>query len=609
MLMRMLRRLLSGRSRPQSPPATEEALRTQAVALHRDGQLSEAEAAYRSILAQNPGDAAVLGLLGHCLTLQGRYAGSVEVLRRAVAIDPDSAETLFNLAVACKSLGEHSKALAHLRKAMQMRPDFIEAHLVAAEVSHAGGDHAAAETLFRAALALQPGHLEANHNFGVFLYGCGRPGEAIECFRRAIESKPDFAPAHGHLVSVVSGSAGCPASEIYREQRAWAHRFADALAPANPHYANSRESLRRLRIGYVSADLSAHPIANFFEPLLEKHDRGAFEIHCYYTGRSTDPVNQRLRGLADRWIDCADATDAALAQQIKDDQIDILVDLSAHTKGHRLQVFARKPAPLQVSYLGYPTSTGIVAIDYRISDHRIDPDPADPYSAEKVWRLPQSYYCYRPDGDLPEVTPLPALHRGYVTFGSFNNMVKLEPKTLALWAQVLQAAPAAKLFLKARNLADAQMQQQIAVHFLRCGIAEDRLILRGWEAQTVHHLAQYNSVDIALDPAHYNGATTSCEALLMGVPVVTRRGDSHLSRLGASVLTAAGLPACIAGSDAEFVAKCAALAGDLDGLQALRMRLRARVLGSALMNETGFVQAFEQAYREMWVNWCARQQP
>lgn len=607
MLMQMLRRLLFAWPRPQSTPAATEALRTQAVALHRDGKLSEAEAAYRSILGQHPGDAAALGLLGHCLTLQGRYADAVAILRRAVASDPGSAETLFNLAVACKSQGEHSMALAHLRKAIQMRPDFIEAHLVAAEVSHVSGDHAAAEAMFRSALALQPGHVEANHNFGVFLYGCGRPVEAIECFRWAIESKADFAPAHGYLVSVVSGSAGCPASEIYREQRAWAHRFADALAPVNPHYANNRESLRRLRIAYVSPDLCAHPIANFFEPLLERHDRDGFEIHCYYTGRSADPVNQRLRLLADRWTDCADAADAALAQQIKDDQIDILVDLSAHTKGHRLQVFARKPAPLLVSYLGYPTSTGIAAIDYRISDHRIDPDPADPYSAETVWRLPESYYCYRPGGDLPEVAPLAALHQGYVTFGSFNNMVKLDPKTLSLWAQVLRAVPAAKLFLKARSLADAQMRQQIAAHFLRCGIAEDRLVLRGWEAQTVHHLAQYNSIDIALDPAHYNGATTSCEALLMGVPVVTRRGDSHLSRLGASVLTAAGLPACIAGSDAEFVAKCAGLAGDLDGLQALRTRLRAQVRGSALMNETGFVAAFEQAYRRMWVNWCARQ--
>ena len=607
MLIRLLRQFLSGLARSRVAPADYAAVRAHALGLHREGKLAQAESAYRSILVRVPDDAVTLGLFGHCLLLQGRFAEAVDVLTRAVAGDPASADALFNLAVAYKSQRAFAPALANVQKALGLRPAFVEARLVAAEVCLAGGDYAGAEAQFRAALELQPDHLEANHNFGVFLYGCGRPAEAIECFRRAIAANPAFAPAHGYLVAVVSGAAGWPPAEIYREQRVWAARFAEALTPSSMHYANRPEKFRRLRIGYVSPDLCTHPIANFFEPLLERHDRAGFESFCYYTGRSTDPVNQRLRGLADGWIDCAELDDIALARQIQADRIDVLVDLSAHTKGHRLAVFARRPAPLQVSYLGYPTSTGIAAIDYRISDHQIDPDPADPYSAEKVLRLPATYYCFRHFGELPPVGPLPALENGFVTFGSFNNLTKLDPDTLALWAQVLAAVPASRLILKTRSLGDSQMQQQVAAHFSRRGIDEGRLMLRGWEAQTASHLAHYNNVDIALDPAHYNGATTTCEALLMGVPVATRRGNTHMSRLGASLLTAAGLPEHIAANDEGFVALCVALAGDLAALQALRSRLRGQVCASALMDETGFVRAFEAAYREIWIDWCERQ--
>jgi predicted O-linked N-acetylglucosamine transferase (SPINDLY family) len=608
MLIRLLRKLLTTVPSPARPsPRPMEDQRSLAVSLHREGRLTEAEATYRLVLAHSPDDAAVLGLLGHCLTLQGRFDEAVEFLKRAAEIDPDSAETLFNLALAYKSQGAFLPAVSCLRKAIQLRPDFVEAYANAAEVLKLSGDYAGAESHFRKALEIAPGHAEAHYNFGIFHYNLGRPNEAIESFRRALAIKPDFALAHGSLVSVMSGAPGYTAPEIYREQRAWASRFADPLTPGAPRYANRPDRQRRLRIGYLSADLWRHPIANFFEPLLVCHDRAGFEIVCYDAARVNDAVNQRLRTRADRWIECAGLGDEALAKRIGDDQIDILVDLSAHTKNNRLPVFARKPAPVLVSYLGYPTSTGVAAIDYRISDHEIDPVAVDEYSAEKVVRLADTYYCFRAPENLPDVGPLPAVSRGHVTFGSFNNIVKLEPQTIELWSRVLNALPAAQLFLKTKSLSDAQMRQHIAALFQRQGVAEDRLILRGWEAQTAHHLAQYNDVDIALDPAHYNGATTTCEALLMGVPVVTLKGNTHLSRLGASVLRAAGLPEMVTATSEQFVEKCAALARDLPALAQLRSRLRAQVQASALMDEAGFTRALEDVYRTMWASWCDRQ--
>lgn len=607
MLIRLLRRLLPVLSLPRPSLQPRNDARARAVALHRDGRFTEAAAAYRLVLAHRPDDAAVLGLLGHCLTLQGQFDDAVEVLKRAAAADPASAETRFNLGLAYKSQGAFLPAIASLQKAIGLRPDFIEAYVNAAEVFKLNGDYAAAELHFRTALARSPAHAEAHYNFGMFLYNLGRPAEAIECFRRALLHKPDFAVAHGSLVAVMSGAPGYLASEIYREQRAWASRFADPLTPRAPRYPNRVDSRRRLRIGYLSPDLKRHPIANFFEPLLACHDRAEFEIVCYDAAKAKDAVNQRLRRLAERWIDCESLDDEALAQRIRDDRIDILIDLSAHTKNNRLLVFARKPAPVLVSYLGYPTSTGMAAIDYRISDHEIDPDALTAFSSEQVVRLTDTYYCFRPPDGTPEVGPLPAVLRGYVTFGSFNNIVKLDAQTIELWARVLNALPLAKLFLKTRSLADAQMRQHIAARFLRHGVAEDRLILRGWEAQTEHHLAQYNSVDIALDPAHYNGATTTCEALLMGVPVVTLRGETHLSRLGASVLSATGLPQLVAATGEQFVDKCVALAQDLPGLAIMRRDLRTQVRSSALMNEAGFTRALEREYRNIWASWCGRQ--
>jgi predicted O-linked N-acetylglucosamine transferase (SPINDLY family) len=607
MLIRLLRQLLAGVPRRDNAPAADAAQRARAVALHRSGQLAEAAAAYRSILAQNPHDAAMLGLLGHCLTLQGDHDAAVELLLQAAAIDAGAAAIRFNLAVAYKAKGAYALALDSLNAALRLHPAFVEAHVNAAEVARLSGDYDCAEAHFRAALAIDPRHAEAHYNFGIHFHNLGQPLEAIACFRRAIEVKPDFALAHGNLVAVASAAPGYNAVAILDEQRAWAHRFADPLTPPAPRYANAADGRRRLRVGYVSPDLWQHPITNFFEPLLERHDRAAFEVICYDTAKINDAVNQRLRARADGWVDCAALDEVALTQRIRDDRIDILVDLSAHTKNNRLPVFARKPAPVQVSYLGYPTSTGMAAIDYRLSDSVLDPDGFDCYSAEQVVRLPGTYFCFRPPPALPPVGPLPAAARGHLTFGSFNNLAKLNAPTVARWAQVLNALPDSKLFLKTKSLADAQIQCRVAAAFAAHGIAESRLLMRGWEVQTRHHLDHYNEVDIALDPAPYNGVTTTCEALLMGVPVVVLRGDTHLSRMGASLLVAAGLPELIVATPEEYLQKCLSLAGDPSALATLRAQLRGRVAASALMDEAGFTRALEREYRSMWLTWCRRQ--
>jgi len=358
---------------------------------------------------------------------------------------------------------------------------------------------------------------------------------------------------------------------------------------------------RKLRIGYVSPDFRRHSVAWFFEPLLRAHDRERFEVHCYYNNLAEDDATARIRSEADGFRPIYGEPPATVADWIAEDGIDILVDLAGHTGDNRLMLFGLKPAPVQMTWLGYPGTTGVETIDYRLTDARADPPgAADEYSSETLIRLPDCFHCYGPMPEAPEPTAGSATEPGAVTFGSFNNITKVTPELVGLWSRLLRELPDSRLLLKAKGLQDPTTRGRYEALFAAEGIGSDRLELIGFLEDSRDHLALYGRVDVALDTMPYNGTTTTCEALWMGVPVVTAAGETHAARVGVSLLTAAGAPELIAPDEDGYVALAKALACDLERLRSLRAGLRQRMAASPLTDAPRFTRAVEQAMSNAW---------
>jgi predicted O-linked N-acetylglucosamine transferase (SPINDLY family) len=377
-------------------------------------------------------------------------------------------------------------------------------------------------------------------------------------------------------------------------------------ASGEPPHPNHPDPERRLRVGYVSPDFREHSVSAFLDPVIAGHDRRWFEVFCYAEVVRPDDTTARFRGLSDGWCSTLGMTDGAVAGRIRDDGIDILVDLAGHTAGNRLRVFAERPAPVQVTWLGYPNTTGLSAMDYRLSDAVADPaGEADALHSETLVRLANGFLCFAPPADAPEVGETPALATGQVTFGSFNNLAKVTPDVVEAWADILNRIPNSRLVLKSRPLADEKTRERYLEMFGAHGVDPGRVELCSWIASKSGHLGAYERLDIGLDPFPYNGTTTTCEALWMGVPVVTLGGDRHAGRVGASILARVGLAGLVAETKADYVEQAVALAGDLDRLSALRGGLRSRMEKSPLCDAGGFARDIEAAYREMWRRVCA----
>lgn len=602
MLGRLFRQLFHSRA-PQAPLASPSDALIAAITLQQAGEHAKAEAACRTWLESTPDDASALHLLGSNLLAQQRFDEAAQALERATTLDPDSGEAHYHLALAHKGRGASESALAAFRAALKRKPEGVEACQGAGTLLHDLGRYDEAESFFRQALSRKRGFAEAHYSLGVTLASLQRFSEAISEHRLALSINPDFMLAHSNLLFLLNAQCADPRA-IYDEHRAWAARHAGTLGTV-ARYANTVDPARRLRVGYVSADFWHHPVGKFIEPILEHHDRKAFEIVCYHSHRTADAMTARLRRHANEWVDCAALSDDELAKRIRADAIDVLVDLGGHTSGSRLLAFARRPAPVQATYLGYPTTTGLGAIDYRITDRTVDPADAEGFNVETAARLPHSYFCYAGDTKR-EVAPLPARKLGVVTFGSFNACIKWSDETLTLWARVLNAVPRAGLVLKARDLANERIRARVFERFAAAGLAAERITLKGWEGKVADHLAAYDGIDIALDTLPYSGATTTCEALWMGVPVVTLKGATHASRMAASAIRAAGLPELVADSADRYVEICAMLAVDFDKLAALRAGLRERMRASPLMDAAAFTQTLETEYRRMWRAYCGQ---
>ncbi len=608
-----------GRGDPEAasagvPPGVAELFAT-GIAHQQAGRPREAEACYRQVLAAQPHHADVPHLfaqaylgLGAALKNQGRLDEALTAYRKAKEIDPDLIEATYNLGNALKALGRLDEAVAAYRHAICIRPGLLQAHCNLGNALCDQGKPDEAIAAFRQALRIKPDHANAHLNLGSTLLEQGKIDEAVAACREAIRLRPDFAEASSNLAFSLNLVDDISAGETFEAHRAWDARHG-RRAPRSAAHANDRSIGRRLKVGYVSPDFRLHSVAYFLEPLLRSHDRNDVEVFCYSEVSAPDATTERFKGLADRWTTTVGMSDDALADVIRNDGIDILVDLAGHTAGNRLPVFARRPAPVQVTWLGYPNTTGLEAMDYRLIDGVTDPEgEADALASETLVRLPGGFLCYGARDDAPAPGPPPCLATGFVTFGSFNNLAKLSGATLDVWARLLTRLPTARLLLKGKPFAEAATRAIYLDRLAERGVAADRIELVGWLPER-EHLALYDRVDVALDPSPYNGTTTTCEALWMGVPVVTLRGDRHAGRVGASLLTQVGLSDLIADSTQAYVETAVALSSDLARLGELRHSLRRRMAASALCDAPSFARKVEAAYRTIWRRWCETPAP
>jgi len=599
--MRWLTRLLGAKAAPSAAPADPQACLREGYDCVIRGDLPGAESRLRAILEADPAHADALYYLARIAAGDRRREEAVTLLQQAADLRPGEAifqEALGDALLAAQRYGE---AIAVFRAGVALLPESISLrNSLAAALIEAGRMEEARADLEKLLEIIPEGaeeKINVHFNLASIHREYGRADAAIASYRRALALRPDFVQCYSNLLFQLNYSATVDAAEIFAEHRRYGERFARRYLPPVPDPAWPR----RLRIGYLSPDFRNHVVMRFMEPALAHHQRDRFEIFCYYTHAHKDAVTETLRGHAEHWRDCEELSAGQLAERIRADRIDILVDLAGHTVGNSLQTLAMKPAPVQATYLGYPNTTGLTAVDYRISDAFADPPgESDRLSTERILRLPGSYFCYRPESDAPPVGPLPAQKSGTVTFGCFNNFAKLSGSFLELACRVLRAVPDSRLLLKARPLSIDSVANTVLSGFERAGIDPARIELIGWRASDHSHLSTYNDVDIALDTVPYNGATTTCEAMWMGVPVVTLAGDRHAGRAGASLLNAVGLGALVAHNMDEYVSICSRLAGDLPGLAVQRAGMRDRMRASGLMDEAGFTRSLEQLFVGMW---------
>ena len=572
------------------------------VALQAAGRLEDAVAEYRRAISLNGQYSRAWSNLGVALLAQGKIDDAVAAGHRAITLALDDSHACNNLGNALSGKGEFDDAIASYRRAIALDPGLPEAYLGLgnALVNQRLFDPAIA--VFSEAVRLRPGFAGAWNNLGTALIDTGQVEPAIAAFRRAVALEPDNSSMDSALVFALHYDPRSSASSVFDEHVRWNRRHAEPLARRVKPHLNDRGPDRRLRIGYVSPDFRDHPVGRFLLPLLENHDREQFEIFCYCDVARPDAITLRCESLADQWRKIAGMRHDAVAQQIRDDRIDILVDLSGHTSGNRLMVFAERPAPVQVSWLGYPGTTGMTAIDYRFTDALADPPGplTDRLHTEKLYRLPRTNWCFAADDHSPPVAAAPATELGYVTFGSFNTLAKVTDEMLQVWGCILQKIPSSRLLLKAAAFSAESACERVSRILAGCGADPARLTILGPTSDHATHMAAYGRIDIALDTFPYHGTTTTCEALWMGVPVITLAGDAHLSRVGVSLLSNVGLPELIATSVEKYIDRAAALAGDTDRLQTLRRGLRERMLSSPLMDARNFARDVEAAYRQMW---------
>lgn len=600
--------------------------------LEKNARYVDALAIYAKATRTNPRVGYAWFSQGKLLVGLKRYAEAIESFEKALALPGASGELHFQLGVALHMSNRFSDAMIQYDKALAMGFECAALHCNRGVIFKdlRAGSHAIMS--FHSAVKLEPTNTAYLSNLGAAALEIGLNTEALECFEKAIENNPSIPTAWNNIGNLLKDRAkGLDAlwryeramelkpddldapnnyllchmyipdmdpKRVYEEHRKWGAGMAKKF-PSKFKF-KPRSVGGKIRVGFLSADLCHHPVAHFIEPLFREYDRERFEFVGYGDQRKKDEFSSRFAGMLDAWSDTCSLNHEDLAKKIHRDGLDILFEMSGHTAYNRLAVFALKPAPIQCSYLGYPGTTGLRTIEYRLTDATADPfGETDHLHTEKLIRLKGCGWCYEPDKDAPNVQPPPMLSKGYVTFGCFNNMAKLNDSLFDTWAEILQKVPGSHLRLKARTLTDAPFKKELAERFALAGISEDRLEFFGHTQGIRDHLEHYHSVDVALDSFPYHGTTTTCEALWMGCPVVSQAGKVHVSRVGVSLLTAVGLSEFICGNRHEYIAKAVELASDSERLSTFRSGMRERLKASPLMDASAFARDFEFAVTEM----------
>ena len=620
----------------QSRPGFPEAQVVLSRVLESQGNLGGAAAALETAMRLRPDDFGALYLYAGVLWKQGRLDEAHGALKRAIAIDPENADANYTLATLLLARGEPADAERLLRAVLKRDPDSVDAHARLFEVYDARGDLPAAaaemeavlrqrpdwadalynygcvlkklkrlreaENAFQRAIAADPGHFRAYRMLGGVMLGQCRTAEAVELYRTARERCPDDFDLESAELFALNSSEQIADDALFARHAAFGTRIEQAHPPRFEPFQNVRHPERRLRIGYVSGDFCYHVVTLFMIPMVERHDRSAVEVYCYSTGGRVDAFTRQLSGHADVWREVSSLSASGLADAINRDGIDILVDLGGHSGIPQLAVFAQQPAPVQVTWLGYLNTTGMTRIHYRISDRYADPPGlTDPYHTETLIRLPHSQWCYRPFISVACAETPPFIRSGHITFGSFNQALKISRTVRRLWAGILQRLPDSRLVIL--GVEEGRAQDDLVTDLVGAAGERARITVLPY-VSLQDYFNWYNSVDIALDTAPYSGGTTSCDALWMGVPVVTAPGSRPSSRSTASILSTAGLPEWIASSPGDYVRLAVASARDEALLAGLRKSLRERLRQSPLMDEERFVRDVENAYRHMWRYWC-----
>jgi predicted O-linked N-acetylglucosamine transferase (SPINDLY family) len=607
------------------------------IALKQLGQLDEAIACYRRALELNPRLADVHNNLGIALRQQGDLAGAVACHQHALDVNPEFAEAYNGLGTAFRGQGKLDQAAACYRRALQLRPATASYHNNLGNVLKQQGKSDEALPEYRRALELNPQSVDALTNLGNLLQELCQGAEAEVCYqralqlapfdaraynglggvrlaqgdldaaapylRRALELQPDYAEARSNLLRSLQDREGVTLRELQAAHAEYDVRHAQPLRPSWQPHGNSRDPERMLRLGFVSPDLGRHPVGCCLGRVLEQLDSTQATAICYSDRLADDEITARCRTAAVAWRDVRHLADVQLTEQIRADQIDILFDLAGHTAHNRLLVFARKPAPLQITWLGYEGTTGLTAIDYLLADQHHVPPQFEWAYAEKVLRMPDAYTCFEPPADAPPVGPLPALATGRVTFGSLNNPAKITRQMVARWAEILRHVAGSRLVLQSSGRADAERAALLRGWLAACGVAPEQWeVSDGADRRAV--LKTYQQIDVALDTFPASGSLTTGEALWMGVPVVTCPGETFASRHAFSHLSTVGLAETIARDRDEYVDLAVALVGDLPRLAALRAGLRERVARSPLCDGPRFAQDLTALLRDTWRRWC-----
>lgn len=571
------------------------------VVLMAQGKMEEASASYQKTISLMPTHANAHYNLGNVLEEQGRLEEAVASYQAAISLKPDYAEAHNNLGSTLEQQGKLVEAIASFRRVLLIKPDSANAYRQLGRLLLDKGFVDDAVEFGRRAVSISPDSAGAHVNLGNALQAQGKLDDAIASFRQALKLKPELAMVYSNLLYTMQYLSTVTPMAVFREHQHYAERYETQFKAHWQLHKNIPDEDRRLKIGYVSGDFRNHAVAFFIEPILDNHDKLKVEVYCYYNNTQRDSYTDRIAAYADHWVNCARMSDEQLVERIRVDGIDILVDLSGHTAHNRLLVFARKPAPVQATWIGYP-STGLTAMDYRITDAYMDPPGlTECYHSEELIRLPDTLAAYRPLPDCPPVNPLPALTSGELIFACLNNLIKINIAVTKLWARILTALPHSRLMIG--NVADSGTRQRLVEMFGKAGIGAERLILQP-RMPIADYLALHQQIDLALDPFPYNGGTSTLHSLWMGVPVITLVGEHTVSRAGVAYLSRVGLSEFITHSEEEYLQRAIQRAQDLPGLNQIRQTLRERMSGAN--SEPGTItRHLEAAYRNIWRKWCA----